>query len=323
MAADLIDFFTPSDEGPLRAEKEVVGGSTFYGFARSISATTANPVWLIARETIAGGDTELLWASDEFDQIWDDRVSLFANPPFANDNSILFSGTDDRLVFPNHSTLFDWDGTTVRSFSFWVRTSVTGEQAIMSQQASANGVGWRVTLQSDETNLHVSGGSGGNRVNLASNGLSLSDDNWHHIMWSVTDLTSTVVQADYTLVVDGVDETANVVISTNSLGSPSSSTGVAPLIGVRGATALDYTGFLDEVSFWDLRLTVVEAQTIYNSGVPIDLINAGPQAANLQLWSRNGDNDTFPSITNLGVGGTELDMTMTSMKASDIVGEVP
>ena len=180
-------------------------------------------------------------------------------------------------------------------------------------------------MQSNQARLHVSGGGSGIRCELRSQTLGLSDDNWHHIGWSSGDLSAGVVQADYTCVIDGVDETANVTVNNDNL-VPASNNGVTPFIGVRAPLALDYVGFMDEVAVYDVRLSVAEFQQIYNqggTGKPGDLANTGPQNSNLQLWARNGDNDVFPNITNQGVGSTELDMVMTDMKASDIVGEVP
>ena len=324
--AELIDFFNPSGD-ILRAEKDVVGTSTFYGFTQRITGVTANAIWLIARETIAGAQTELLWASDEFDQIWDDRVSLFASPPFVNDNSILFSGTNDRLVFPNHTSsggTLDFSMLSPVTICHWARNSDAVQQAIISKQDGSTSIGWRSVLQNNQARFKTSSGSGTTDLELRSPSLNLSDGSWHFVAWSLSSALAPVA-GNFSLVVDGVDQTGSVTVQSDQF--TTSAANIIPVfIGVRNPTTLDFDGFMDEVAVYDIKLTPTEMISIYNlggTGKPGDLINAGPQKANLQLWSRMGDNDTFPNITNLGVAGTELAMVMTDMKASDIVGEVP
>lgn len=325
MAKDLIDFFNLADQGIIKSKSEVAGTSIFYGFAENLSVLTANPKWLIARETVSGPLGDLEWASDGFDQIYDDRATLFDPPVFRNDNSILFRGSNQKLQFLSHINLLDFTGLTPLTFSFWIRTGKAGEQAIISKQASGNGQGWRVTMQSNTTRLHFSDGSASTRLELRSANLSLADDNWHHIVWIITS-AATPVAGNFNLIVDGDDETANVTVSADNFNTSAVSSAL-PLIGVRDSNALDTDAFVDEVSIHTSAITVVQAQALCNLGgpnTPGDLINAGPDPANLLLWSRMGDNDTFPNITNLGTGGTELAMTMSSeMQASDIVGEVP
>lgn len=53
------------------------GGVTYYGFAKAGSATSSAS-WKIAKETVSGASTSLLFADGniEFDNIWDNRASL-------------------------------------------------------------------------------------------------------------------------------------------------------------------------------------------------------------------------------------------------------
>ncbi len=80
-----------------------------------------------------------------------------------------------------------------------------------------------------------------------------------------------------------------------------------------------FTGNLDEVSFWNTNLSLTEAQEIYNSGNPTNLLTHSKNA-NLVSWFRMGDDDTFPTITdNKGSN----DGTMINMSPTNFVLDVP
>jgi hypothetical protein len=66
------------------------------------------------------------------------------------------------------------------------------------------------------------------------------------------------------------------------------------------------------------RSNASEITDIYNGGTPTDLsLLATPPIS----WWRNGDGDTYPTITDNGSGGNNG--TMTNMDAGDIVTDVP
>jgi hypothetical protein len=76
-------------------------------------------------------------------------------------------------------------------------------------------------------------------------------------------------------------------------------------------------GNLDEVAVWNTDERA-HASAIWNGGVPSNL-NDLPTPPN--QWYRNGDGDTYPTITDNGSEG--LNGTMVFMEASDIVDDAP
>jgi len=312
--AELISFIDFASIGFLRAEKDVVGGSTFYGFAKRNDAVILSPEWLIARETVSGNQTELVWASEKFDQIWNDRLDLFDTPPFNNNVSTIFQTGNQNCNIGNVS-LLNFDGTDPFSISSWFRTATTAEQAIISKKGTGNGTGWMVAQNSGRIDFHISGGLAGNRLEVRTPNLSLSNDNWHHVLITYS---GNQLASGCQIYVDGVVQILTVSSNTLTL---TSANAFNAQIGIRQDTANDFDGFIDEVAIWDLVLTALEAVDVYDGGIVRNFTALGPQESNLIGWWRMGDNDIFPTITDLGTGGN--DATMTNMQASNLVGEVP
>jgi len=73
---------------------------------------------------------------------------------------------------------------------------------------------------------------------------------------------------------------------------------------------------IDEVSVYNTALSASDATAIYNGGVPTDLTSYAPLG-----WFRMGDGSTFPTINDVGSGGSNG--TMNNMSASNFVTDVP
>ena len=88
-------------------------------------------------------------------------------------------------------------------------------------------------------------------------------------------------------------------------------------IGATPLTAAPFLGNIDEVAAWNNN--TVNPLDIYNGGTPNDLnLLATPPLH----WYRNGDNDTYPTIADVGSLASNPG-TMTNMDAGDIVSDVP
>jgi len=299
--------------GPLRTEIDTIGASTFYGFAFSNSTTTANASWLIIRETVAGSATEVIYASEFFNQVWDDRASLFANPPFENNNSVFFQAGNERMLVGDVADL-EFSKTDAFSISAWFRTNTTGQLAIASNQGASNTDGWRLVTNTNRVDFHLSE-SNSDRFEMRTPAVSSADDTWNHV---VIMYDGSNADTGFNIVYNGVDQT----LSSNGSSTITTTldyTGVNAYVGIRNVTVNDFIGFIDEVGVWSTGLSVAEAQTVYNSGSALDLLNSGPQAVSLIHWWRMGDNDTFPTIADLGTGGNNG--TLENMISSAIVGE--
>jgi hypothetical protein len=86
-------------------------------------------------------------------------------------------------------------------------------------------------------------------------------------------------------------------------------------IGARPNASLAFEGNIDEVSAYNRVVTPAEIVTL-STAPTVDLTSLSPLA-----WYRNGDGDTYPTITDNGSGGNSG--TMTNMDAGDIENVVP
>jgi hypothetical protein len=82
-----------------------------------------------------------------------------------------------------------------------------------------------------------------------------------------------------------------------------------------------YQGKIDEVAIFDYALSAGEVSDIYNGGTPNNLMTLAV-AKRPEHYYRNGDNDTFPTITDIGEAGGN-DGTMVNMEIGDIITDVP
>jgi hypothetical protein len=213
---------------------------------------------------------------------------------FTNTYSLDFDGVDD---FVN-------TGTNDVSISSWIKTT---ETFVYTLTRCAFG-GTDLTFGGNYTLGRLGSGfaTPNDTVVRIYNSLGttkLNDGNWNHIVFTY-DYTTKEIKA-YT---DGSLE----VTVVNSLFR---SKKIA--IGWNGQ-ALHFQGNVDECALWYSVLNASEITDIYNGGTPTDLsLLATPPIS----WWRNGDGDTYPTITDNGSGGNNG--TMTNMDAGDIVTDVP
>lgn len=305
--------FVLFDELSLQIQTDTVGGSVYIGYARSQTTDKGAPDWLIKRITTAGSEIETIYASQKFNKVWDDRVTIFGTAPFSNDRSILCDGTNDHILIGVVSEL-NFDRLDSFSVSCWTRTNSNATQVLVSKQGSGNNLGWRYGFESGQFRFHLSGGAAGNRLQVRSIAATYGDDNWHH---TVMTYDGSGNGSGVTIYVDDSDDTGSVL--TDTLTTATQSTTAAQISG-RSGTVGELNGFIDEVSIWDKELSSAEVSEIYNSGSP-DNLSTHSAIANLVGWWRCGDNDTFPIIRDLSTSANNA--TMTNMTVSDIVGEVP
>jgi len=300
---------------------EEFASQTFYGFTLERTVSDADPLWNVLRASQSGGLIELLTASGKFDQVWDNRATLFGAPPFADTRSVICDGVNDHLLIGNVAVL-DFDGTTdAFSICGHFRTNQTAEKIIFSKQAGGNNVGYRITSQSNQVRMHISGGAAGNRIEVRSPDLSLADDAWHHVcmMYDGSGNASGV-----SMVIDRVDQTSSLTLQNDTLTSWGVNVLAAQISG-RNGTVAEWDGFLNEIAVFNVELSVAEAIATSAAGavdpaIALDL-NQHAQAASMVGYWRF-DNDVFPNVLDRSNVGNNLTAIMTNMTASDLVSEV-
>ena len=224
--------------------------------------------------------------------------------PFANTKSLLFDGLDDYVDCGVISTL---QSATQYSLSVWFKTTNnTKTQGIIKWYASSNQ--W---IEINTTMTFIPAGLGG----YGTNSTALSNNVWYNV----------------TMVFNGaLTGNANRLKAyLNGVELPLTYTGTVPSITTSMPTytfrigqryiANDYfLGNIDEASVFDYPLTSAEVLAIGGT-IPTDLSLLSTPPTN---WYRNGDNDTYPTITDVGSAASN-NGTMTNMDAGDIVSDVP
>lgn len=225
--------------------------------------------------------------------------SASAAASFSNVKSLDFDGVDDYVAISSSSGLaFTGDFSLVA----WIKAdSIGSNMYVVDTSTSAttgNGYSFRVL-----TTGKVRFWSYSASHNLIDSATTLSAGTWYHIA-VVHNSTQNKIYINGSL-----DATQNWTTGHNTSNTANLRIGSSQILG--GA----FNGHIDEVAFFNSDQSSNIA-TIYNSGSPADLTSLSPVS-----WFRNGDGDTFPTLTDNGSGSNNG--TMTNMTSGDIVTDVP
>ena len=214
-------------------------------------------------------------------------------PAFTNTLSTLFDGVDDSVSMASNINL----GTNA-SFSFWMKRNNTALNVPFGF-----GTNWYEFLVRIRSTLveFSNGGGYNNATTLAA--INQTTD-WTHMLFVRTGATCN-------LYVNGVNNDG-----AKTVNNPATDV-LFRRIGTSGDGATwAFSGLIDEVSVYNTALSSSDATAIYNGGVPTDLTSYAPLG-----WFRMGDGSTFPTINDVGSGGSNG--TMNNMSASNFVTDVP
>jgi hypothetical protein len=250
-------------------------------------------------------------------------VGAGGGTPFTNTYSLDFDGMDDEVT--TSSAIIGSDIT----LSYWVDCNSTyasggayfpasiARSDISDANNQIGGLADRgggsqlfVRMQSYDENS-------ANYSNYYCRGVQLAGTGWHNIV--LTWNNSTKILYCY---IDGVAQTwSNYgnTVTTSFLNYSTYPTTVLfenNLSIAKGASSSNFFGGLvDEVATFDRVVTPSEIATLSTSPT-VDLTDLSPYG-----WFRNGDGDTYPTLTDNGSG--ENDATMVNMDAEDIVEITP
>lgn len=280
---------------------------------------TDEAIWQIKRTTIQGAETVVEYANDgAFDQIWDDRASLFDPIPFVNTYSVLLDGVNDYVSTPDNDA-FDFAATDAFTLSFWIKSNDLNSTYFEKMDGN---VGWMIRSTSNRLTIEFRNALG-NRIRIRDNAnptAALEDGEWHHVV--VTKASGSSAAASVTMYIDAVALTPDVQNDTLTL-SPENAGQVG--MGSRSGGGDYTTGFMDEFSIHDAEADADAVTAMYNGGVPIDLsTDSGDYdiSASLQGWWRFTPDDVtnFPTIEDQA--GNQ-DGTANNFPSGNLVTEVP
>lgn len=295
------------------------GQITYVGHARTIEGDT-EPVWQIYRILTSGTTTITEYAENNpnFELVWDLRESYNYGAlvsTFVNEQSLVFDGVDEYLTAPDSAGLSITGDLTI---SVWVKPGAGGvgsnRDIVAKWDASSNSRSYLLRLNSSNTISFFtsSAGTSGSTESLVGV-TTVPAGNWAHVAVTFEASTST-----YSIYINGVLDTSSSLTNT-AIDDNGSALLIGAVTTTSGSLSAFYNGNIDEIGIWDTVFTPTAISNIYNSSSPTNLQTA-PNFANLVVWYRCGDNDTFPTISDQ-VGSNDL--TMTNMEAEDIVLDSP
>jgi hypothetical protein len=228
----------------------------------------------------------------------------------SNNKSLLFDGIDEYLTYGD---TFLYDVNDTFSMNIWIKpNNLTARKALFSKSTlDANVYGYMLYHEGDGKLFLQARTSGGLRQHTFATSIVTAD------VWQMVTLTYSGTSN-----INGFKAYLNGVVgSTPASGTlPSSWLLNQDFYVGRRSNAFYFKGNVDEFSAWNKELSQAEVTEIYNSGLPNSLLTHSA-AANLKGWSKNGDGDTYPTISDQS--GNNEDATMVNMEAEDIVEDVP
>jgi hypothetical protein len=232
-----------------------------------------------------------------------------AAPSFSNLKSISLDGVDDFVTMGNVLNMAD-DGTDSFSCSFWMKRNSFSTESIVSKQLNSGSYnGLLIYIAAGRLNFFLGSGTSPNSNITGRSTNYVIGSTWTNVI--VTYDGSQDISG-FNIYINGVSD--SVVTISNNTPTKVSNTTDFQLSGRAGGTSLVYGGGLDEVAFWNgTELTSVQANDIYNSGVPNDISSLSPLS-----WWRCGDGDTAPTLTDNGSGGNNGTMTNFSTFSTDV-----
>jgi hypothetical protein len=155
------------------------------------------------------------------------------------------------------------------------------------------------------------GGFGNQRTMFTNTSLTFTTGVWYHLAFVYNEAESD--NADKMKVyINGVLQVNQSAGNAINYINPSTASFEIGKLG--SYTTNEFNGNIDEVAIFTSALSPTDISTIATA--PSDLSTYNPIA-----WYRNGDGDTFPTITDNGSGGNNG--TMINMEAGDIVEDTP
>lgn len=202
---------------------------------------------------------------------------------FDDAESTLFNGVNQWVNYGNNH---NYENSVQMSFSAWIYINNYSQQRCIWSKVDGSVDGWGFYINTSGK-LFLQMRSGGQNRSLTSSG-SITAMNWHHVCFTYDGGQNI---SGLTFYIDGSADAAS------SSGTISNSLIVSDdsIVGARNGTFL-WSGYINDLAFWDKELSASEVSEIYNSGLPDNLLDHSA-SSNLDNYYLMGDGDTEPTIT--------------------------
>lgn len=294
--------------------EEIVSNALKYRGWAPDGALDSEAKWAIEREIIYGGVTRKTQAGEGvtvFEQVWDDRASLFPAIPFEDFYSLIFDGVNDYVDLGNN---FNFERTSPFSMSFWIyQNAISGSQILFSKRLNTTVAGIQLGILSGRPELFLVNTQTTNQIRAqAPTALNFAAGVWNHLVVTYSGSSAASGVKFYQNNILGAT-----AITTDNL-TASILTATNAYMGAIGTTGY-FNGIMDEVSIWNTELTAAQVNEIFNGGHPKDL-NTHSAYSSLLSWWRMGDGDTYPVLSdNKGF----VNGSMTNMATTSFIAAVP
>jgi hypothetical protein len=248
------------------------------------------------------------WGDIQADS-WSPETNLTgtgATPAYSNVNSFTFDGISDSISMGDVLNTSD-DATSPFSVSLWFKTTSTAQyMQLFGKQLNVspyNGYALQVFAGATQSQFRGFFGTltGNARLTFqTSYSADVRSGNWNNVIMTYD---GSQVASGIKVYLNGNSITVTAIISN----TPADLINTADLLigarGVVGATALEFDGNIDEVSYFNSVLTAGNVATIYGSAIPTSLTPLSPLG-----WWRMGEEAVYTTLwtlTDQGSGGND------------------
>lgn len=239
--------------------------------------------------------------------------------PFINTLSVYLLRTLYTYITGGNPNSLYFDIDDPFSVSLWFKVSDPFQDSTLYSRIANNGTGFEIWIDRSGNNRKLKAAFYGTNGSISFEGsTNLSKNTWYHLVFTYDGSENT---SGMNMYVNGVAETKSNTNNDSLLNYPDYASSYLHIGAKKTINALPervFTGNIDEVSVFDIELTVLNVSSIYNSGTPISLTSLLFYSNCLEWW-RFGDGDTLPTF--IGQKGL-LSLTAVNLTASNIINDV-
>lgn len=270
---------------------------------------TSDPIWQIELTSTSGIEVIKLFAGvGEFDQIWDNRVSLFPESMVTNQASLLFDGADEYIDLGDN---YDFGPAIAFTWSFWMKANNFSAQRcfIAKTTPDANVFGYSFQ-HTNAGKLFLQVRASGTLPSKTFS-TTLIAGTWYHICFTYSGNSNI---SGFTPYIDAVAEIPAASFALNDWNNAS------PLRFAQRGSVFHFSGNLNQITVWDKEFSAAEVTELFNTGFPGEPTNHSAAASLQSHWPLN-ESSSFP--TEVDVKGS-INGTLVNMEIEDYdLGDVP